>query len=593
MPRLAENELKHKMRPELELVLCSARSKSPETVERIRTLFGEGMNWSEILACAIQHKLAPMLWERLASLDGVFLAQDQRETLTQLARSMGRNSLAFTGEMLRLHELFTAAQIAAIPFKGPTLAWLAYPNFAHRTFVDLDFVVPQCSIRQAMSLLRAQGYVPQFNSAEAQVGQSGPAPGQYAFAPGRNYSFVELHTERTLRYFSRPLNLAEMNSRLIRLEIGGRTIRTFSVEDLLVMLCVHGTKHFWERLAYIVDIAQLTRVCEVNWALASELAEKTGSTRKMLLGLYLARELMGASLPESVLERARGDRQVRWLAGEVVDQYAGASDPSVGVWPRAVFRLRSCDGYWQGLRQLFRLSVSPTESDREKIRLPRFTSPLYTLVRPFRLLQEYGLGLSSRVKPDLAIYLPTPPEIVGEMLRLAGVAPGDVLYDLGCGDGRIVVAAAEKYGIRAVGVDINPARISEARANARRRGVAKRVQFILDDAKKVDFSSATVITIYLGADGNLRLVDRLRAELRPGARIVSRDFQIYGWPPERFENHVMSDGALTTLYRWTIKNPEQKSARTTGTPASTPLTLSANSPRREAGLQATASQRNR
>ena len=106
--------------------------------------------------------------------------------------------------------------------------------------------------------------------------------------------------------------------------------------------------------------------------------------------------------------------------------------------------------------------------------------------------------MNRRSKPDLAIYQPTPQEIVDQMLRLADISPGDVLYDLGCGDGRIVVAAAEKYGIRAVGVDINPARIAEARENARRHGVEKRVQFILGDAKKADFSDATVITMYLG-----------------------------------------------------------------------------------------------
>ncbi|MGA7792642.1 MAG: nucleotidyltransferase family protein [Candidatus Acidiferrales bacterium] len=558
MPRAIEGEVKNKMRPELEIVLCSVRTKSPKSEERLKALFGAGVNWSEMLACAIEHKLAPSLYERIRALDAALLAQDQRETLAELARSTGRNNLAYLSEMLRLHGLFEAAQIPAIPFKGPALAWLAYPNFTHRTCVDLDFVVPQRYIPEAMSLLQAHGYTPQFSPVEAQAGQHGPAPGEYAFAPTGKRSFVELHTERTLRYFSRPLNLEEMNSRLVHLEIGGQNLRTFSVEDLLVMLCVHGAKHFWERLAWIVDIAQLITVCDVDWTLLSEIAAKMESTRLLLLGVYLAHEVVGASLPQSVLERARGDAQVQWLAGKVLEQYEENSDPSVGVLPRAVFRLRSCDGYWQGLRQLFRLSLSPTESDRQTMQLPGFLSPLYTLVRPFRLLREYGLGLNRRVKPDLAIYQPTPQEIVDQMLRLADISPGDVLYDLGCGDGRIVVTAAEKYGIRAVGVDINPTRIAQARANGRRHRVEKRVQFILGDAKKADFREATVITMFLGADGNLRLADRLRANLRSGARIVSRDFLIYGWAPERIENRIMSNGVPTSLYLWTIKKAEKE-----------------------------------
>jgi len=110
--------------------------------------------------------------------------------------------------------------------------------------------------------------------------------------------------------------------------------------------------------------------------------------------------------------------------------------------------------------------MRPTERDRQTTRLPRFLAPLYMLARPWRLLREYGLGFQRRPKLDLAIYDPTPKEVVDEMLRLASVRPGDVLYDLGCGDGRIVVAAAEKYGIRGVGVDISPQRIAEAHANA-------------------------------------------------------------------------------------------------------------------------------
>ena len=160
------------------------------------------------------------------------------------------------------------------------------------------------------------------------------------------------------------------------------------------------------------------------------------------------------------------------------------------------------------------------------------------------------------MKPDLAIYQPTPPEIVDHMLALAAISSGDVLYDLGCGDGRIVVTAAEKYGIRAVGVDINPKRIAEAQANARQRGVEGLVEFRQSDAKKINVSDATVVTLYLGAASNLRLMERLRAELRPGSRIVSRNFQIYGWIPDRLETLVLPNGVPTYLYLWMIGKPE-------------------------------------
>jgi hypothetical protein len=396
MPRRIRDETK-KMSPELELVLFSARAKSSENENRIRVLFGKGVNWNQVLALAIQHNLLPVLNERFHALDTDWLAQDQREALTELARDQGKNSLLFLGEMLRLHGLFEAGQIPAIPYKGPMLAWLAYRDFALRTFTDLDFVVPQRYIPQAMSLLKAAGYDARFDPQEAQASGREPAAGEYAFVRGPHFMRVELHTERTLRYFPRPLNLDDMNARLIQVEIAGRTVRTFSVEDTLVLLCVHGAKHFWERLAWIVDVARLVTAQPVDWPLAMRIAAEMKCVRLLLLGLYLAHDLVGASLPQDILEKAQRDANVRWLAGKVREQLEGTSDPSMGVLPRAVFRIRSRDKIEEGVWHLLRLATSPTESDRQMVRLPRMLAPVYMFVRLWRLLREYGVGFRRRV----------------------------------------------------------------------------------------------------------------------------------------------------------------------------------------------------
>jgi SAM-dependent methyltransferase len=148
--------------------------------------------------------------------------------------------------------------------------------------------------------------------------------------------------------------------------------------------------------------------------------------------------------------------------------------------------------------------------------------------------------------PDV-IYVPTPPEVVDEMLRHARVRKGDVLYDLGSGDGRIAIAAAKAYGIRATGIDIDPDRIAEARENARKAGVEGRVTFRREDLFKADFRDATVVTLYLLPELNVRLRPRLLAELRPGTRIVSHQFDMGDWPPEKtLEVHGR------TLHFWTV-----------------------------------------
>lgn len=144
-------------------------------------------------------------------------------------------------------------------------------------------------------------------------------------------------------------------------------------------------------------------------------------------------------------------------------------------------------------------------------------------------------------------YVPTPQPVVDAMLRLAGVKRGDVLYDLGSGDGRIVITAAKRYGVRGTGIDIDPDRIREANAKARAAGVAKLVRFVNQDLFQVAYGDATVVTLYLLPRINLQLKPKLLEELRPGTRIVSHGFDMGDWKPDR----VVEIGS-STLYLWTV-----------------------------------------
>ena len=147
-------------------------------------------------------------------------------------------------------------------------------------------------------------------------------------------------------------------------------------------------------------------------------------------------------------------------------------------------------------------------------------------------------------------YVSTPYEVVDEMLRLAQVGAGDVLYDLGCGDGRIVITAARRFGTRGVGIDIDPRRVADADAAARSAGVADRVRFVQQDLFETDFSPASVVMLYLFPELNARLMPKLRA-LRPGTRIVSHDFAIGDWPPEQVVQVAVRD-ETHRLMLWTV-----------------------------------------
>ena len=148
-------------------------------------------------------------------------------------------------------------------------------------------------------------------------------------------------------------------------------------------------------------------------------------------------------------------------------------------------------------------------------------------------------------------YVPTPTEVVARMLSMANVNKNDLLYDLGSGDGRIVITAAREYGARGVGYDLNPQRIKESNENARRAGVTKRVRFTQQDLFEADLSGATVVTLYLLPEVNLRLRPKLLRELRPGTRIVSHNYSMGDWEPESVAE-VEIKGTKHYVYSWTV-----------------------------------------
>lgn len=148
-------------------------------------------------------------------------------------------------------------------------------------------------------------------------------------------------------------------------------------------------------------------------------------------------------------------------------------------------------------------------------------------------------------------FVPTPREVVDEMLRLAEIKEGDVLYDLGCGDGRIVITAAERFKIRGVGIDLNPVRIQESQENAVKAGVSRQVRFIEGDLFEADISEASVVTLYLLSSVNLRLRPKLFKELKPGTRVVSHDFDMGDWKADR-EVTVNNDYDYHRVYYWVI-----------------------------------------
>jgi SAM-dependent methyltransferase len=171
------------------------------------------------------------------------------------------------------------------------------------------------------------------------------------------------------------------------------------------------------------------------------------------------------------------------------------------------------------------------------------------LLAPFvYLLVLVGAPLAAQDQPRGDVpYVPTPTEIVEEMMKLGNVHNGDVLYDLGCGDGRIVVMAAQKFGVHGTGIDLNPERIKEANENARQAGVTDKVKFIEQNLFDADVHDATVVTLYLLPQVNLKIRPMLLKQLKVGSRIVSHQFDMGEWQPDK-----KVDISWRSIYLWTV-----------------------------------------
>jgi hypothetical protein len=385
------------------IVACSRGRLDTSNRESIRSLLDgstagalqEQVDGRELIATASRHRVDPLLHRHLSAWSGDAVPPAALALLEQAARLRMRQALMLAGEMIELVDLFEREGVSAIPYKGPALASLIYGNFALRPSEDLDFVLRQRDIPQAFEVLRSAGYKAELDpeiARDAQCLERGNI-GQYCFY-SRSGQLVELHTEKTLRYFPVPLDWEGLHGRIQTVAISGRSVKTFSLEDLLILLSVHGAKHFWNRLCWIADIAEIVRTPRgVDWTLSEKLAARMGCRRMWLLGLSLAKEILEAPLPPAISAQIKSDRTVVALSRRVQMNLPLGNEWAPGAPERLFFRMRSHENALDGVRQCFRMATQPTEQDWRAHEFPEWAWPVYTLLRPWRLLRNHGLGL--------------------------------------------------------------------------------------------------------------------------------------------------------------------------------------------------------
>ncbi|MEE9165893.1 MAG: nucleotidyltransferase family protein [Candidatus Neomarinimicrobiota bacterium] len=525
----------------------------------MRSLMQKQLDWAYLFWMARVHAMVPLLCWYIDVTCRDALPTAILNQLRKHFRHNARNNLFVTRELLRILDLFEEYGIEAIPYKGPVLASSVYGNLALRQFVDLDFLIQKQDALKARDLLLSQGYRPENPLATEKEVSYLRSERELVFIRNDGRVFLDIHWQIVPQYFSFRLDHQRLWKNLEAISLGGRKIMTFSPEDLLMILCVHnGGKHHWERLGWICDVARLIEVHKsLDWGRVIEQAGALGAERILFLGLYLANSLLGASLPEAVSKRVFLDRAVESLAQRIHARLFQNSQDSSGLVERSLFHLKMRERVRDRVNCFLRMATVPTVGDLMFLPLPQSLFLLYYLLRPIRLAGRLGLGLFD---PKVSVpFVPTPVEVVERMLEMAAVRPGDVVYDLGCGDGRIVIMAAKRYGAHGVGVDIDPHRIKESEANARSEGVDQLVTFWQKDARKIDFSGASVVMLYLPRSMNLKLKNTIQRELQPGARIVSHEYEIGNWPPVKTEIVLDAIGTSHMIFMWKIhksSNPD-------------------------------------
>ncbi len=337
----------------------------------------------------------PLLYRSLNSSFARAVPKTAKEQLQAHFHANARNSLLFTGELLKILNLFEAHVIKAVPFKGPVLAEAAYGNFLLRQFGDLDILIHKADFARTKKLLVSRGYKSWKQLTESQEDKHLQSEHAYTFVRKDSGVKIDLHWKIAQDHFAIRLDSERLWERLETVSIAGRQIPGFSQQDMLLILCAHGSKHGWERLGWICDVAEM--ICShprIDWKELMEQSLRMKTQRMLSLGLYMANNLLGVGLPEGVLQKVSSDPELSSLALRVRERLQAEPDNMPDLVDRTAFYIRMRERFRDRIPYLLfslRRVVTPNSRDQEFVHLPGSLSFLHLLLRPVRLLKDYGL----------------------------------------------------------------------------------------------------------------------------------------------------------------------------------------------------------
>ena len=318
--------------PEAELLVWCARTVLTDDLTAcIRKRVQESLDWSMVLELAECHGVAPLLYKNLSTVSSDLVPAELLTRLRQKVQVGALLNQALAKELVALCEAFTVHGVPVIPIKGATLAVLAYGDLALRDFTDLDLLIPEGSVEEAQAVLSTLGYERRSVVAEQSDSHHDDGPHQ-VFVRRRTLCRVDLQWVMAHQHFAFRLDRPEFWTRRVAVAFENKTVPGLAPEDLLIILCVHGSKHAWEHLKWVCDVAELVRSHpDLDWNHIFVHASNWRCRRMLYLGLAVAHLLLDVPLPAAVLERLEGDVEVmalahRMPAGLLSDAYEGITE---------------------------------------------------------------------------------------------------------------------------------------------------------------------------------------------------------------------------------------------------------------------------
>ncbi|MBL0210390.1 MAG: nucleotidyltransferase family protein [Holophagaceae bacterium] len=386
------------LRPEARLLLLCARlAIGPEERAEILGLLGADLDWDYLRGLASRHALFPLLHRNLDAIAPSSIPRPFFVELWAHHEKLRLRNAAMAAELLETLRLLDAHGIPAIPFKGPALAAAVYGDLALRWFRDLDILIRPQDLQAAKELLKTRGYRPDHEldpTLEAAFLRS-KAAHHLVMASSDDALLVELHWKTDADH---PLEEAADSAwwaRLGETDLGEGRVRCFAPRELLLILCLHGSKHHWSSLAWLVDVAELIRQQPgMDWDWVLSRAGEMRSLRRLALGLCLARQLLDAPLPDDVIQRAQTTPRVEALAARISRMIFDPEAVELGPLQRLRLDLSLCERLGQQLSHLFNLLLNPSLEEWSRWPLPRHLFFLYAPLRLFTLMERnlWGRG---------------------------------------------------------------------------------------------------------------------------------------------------------------------------------------------------------